>query len=73
MADSSIRITPETSAALHELAREMNLPVREVAARAVEAYRREQFVEHANASYAALQADSAAWQDELDDRAAWGI
>jgi hypothetical protein len=38
---------------------------------ALEAYRRQRFVEEANAAYAALRADPAAWAEELEERALW--
>ena len=45
--------------------------MREVPERAVECYRRQRFVEEANAAYAALRADSQAWLQERQEREAW--
>ncbi len=39
--------------------------------RAVENYRRAQFFEELDAAYARLQADPAAWEEELAERAEW--
>ncbi len=40
---------------------------------AVETYRRQCFLERANAAFAALRNDPNAWQEELEERAAWDI
>jgi hypothetical protein len=67
----TVRIKPETRIVLRELARQANAPMQEILARAVEAYRRQQFLEEANAAYAALRADSEAWRAEQEERATW--
>jgi predicted transcriptional regulator len=71
MATTSVRIDSTTRDTLRQLARESGVPMREVLERAVESYRRQRFVEEANAAYAALQADSQAWREELKEREAW--
>ena len=38
---------------------------------AIEQYRRDRFFRELDESYARLQADSQAWQEELDDRRLW--
>jgi DNA-binding FadR family transcriptional regulator len=68
-----IRVKDETRAILRDLAREMNEPIQEVLAKAVEAYRRRRILELSNAAYAALRADPQVWQDVLDERAAWDV
>ena len=68
-----IRVKDETRAILRALSREMNEPMQEVLARAVEAYRRQRILDLSNAAYAALRADPRAWQDLLDERAAWDV
>ncbi len=39
--------------------------------RAIERYRREQFLRAANAEYQALRGDSKAWADGIEERALW--
>jgi hypothetical protein len=68
-----IRVKDETRAILRNLSREMNEPMQEVLAKAVEAYRRRRILDLSNAAYAALRADPQAWQDLLDERAAWDV
>ena len=48
-------------------------PQSDTRARAVEAYRRQRILDLSNAAYAALRADPRAWQDLLDERAAWDV
>jgi hypothetical protein len=43
----------------------------EVLDRAIEVYRRQQFLSGLNADFAALRQDQAAWQEELAEREAW--
>ena len=45
--------------------------MQQVVATAVEEYRRKVFWEKTNAGYAALRSDPKAWQEELEERAAW--
>jgi hypothetical protein len=49
----------------------MGRTMQDVLAEAVEAYRRQRFLEGANAEYAALRADPTAWAEEQAERAAW--
>ena len=73
MATTTVRIRQETSDALRVLAAETGRSVQDVAADAVEAYSRELLLEQANAAYAALRADPAAWRDEIEERSAWEV
>ncbi len=45
--------------------------MQEVAARAVEVYRRQRLLDQINADFAALRADPGAWQEYCSDLAAW--
>ena len=71
MPTTTVRISERTHATLGELAEQNGQSMQEVLARAVEAYRRQQFLEGANAAYAALRSDPAAWAEEQAERAAW--
>jgi hypothetical protein len=45
--------------------------MKDVLARAVEAYRRKRLLDDANRAWAALRGDEAAWRDEVAERALW--
>jgi len=72
-ATTTIRVSERTRATLHDLARAEGAPMAEVAARAIEAYRRARFVDAINAGYAALQADPEAWADYQAELAVWDV
>ncbi len=66
-----VRVTDETHAALRDLSRELDEPMQEVLARAVEEYRRHRILELSNQAYAALRADPMALQEIQEELAAW--
>lgn len=70
-ATTTIRVNLQTHRRLQELAREANATLPEIVDRLVEADRRRRLFERANAAYTALQADPAAWEQELAERRAW--
>ncbi len=70
---ATIRVTDETHEALRKLAQEMDEPMEDVLAKAVEAYRRARVLELTNQAYASLKADPQAWQELLDERAEWDV
>jgi hypothetical protein len=69
VASTTVRVTEHTHAVLRELAAATGEPLQRVLERAVERYRREQFFTELHAAYARLQADPAAWEKELAERA----
>ena len=71
MSSATVKIDAETYAKLRETATETGEAMIEVLAKAVEAYRRQTFLEALNGDFAALRADSRAWKEELMERAAW--
>jgi hypothetical protein len=62
-----IRVSPDTHAVLRELARSEGSSMQEVLSKAVEVYRRQQLIEATHAAYAALRADTQAWQEYQDE------
>jgi hypothetical protein len=56
---------------LHELARDVGVPMAEVVERAIELYRRQRFIDQINAGYAALRNDPEAWAEVEAERAEW--
>ena len=71
MASTTIRVSQQTRALIHALAKADGLSMQETVARAVEAYRRHRLLRETNAAYAALHADPAARVDWARDRDAW--
>jgi hypothetical protein len=66
-----IRVSAKTRATLHDLARDMDAPMVEIVDQAIELYRRQRFIDQANAGYAALRDDPEAWAEIEAERAAW--
>ncbi len=71
MASSTVRMRETTRNMLRELASLTGEPMQTVLEHALDRYRRELFLERANAAFAALRDDPAAWKDELEEREAW--
>jgi hypothetical protein len=69
--DTTVRVDRSTSGVISRLSREIGLPRKEIIALAVERLRRHRVLASANAGFAAMKRDSAAWRDELEDRAGW--
>ena len=67
----TVRIDPASHAALAEIAKAKHIPLSEALARAVEAYRRDVFLEAMAAGYKAIRVDPEAWADELAEREPW--
>jgi predicted transcriptional regulator len=68
---TTIRVSIETRDALHELARAAGVPMQKVIEQAIETYRRQRLLAEANAAYATLREDAAAWDDLARERSAW--
>ena len=66
-----VRVSDQTHSTLRELAEETGEPMQDLITEAVEAMRRRRILEMTNAAYAALRADPARWQEELDERDEW--
>ena len=71
MASETIRLRPETHEKLKTLADESGKPMTAVLDEAVEALRRQRFLDECNEAYARLKADPAAWAEEQAERAEW--
>jgi predicted transcriptional regulator len=70
MASTTVRVSERTHEVLRELADATGEPLQRVLEEAVERYRRERFFADLDAAYERLQADGAAWEEELAERAA---
>lgn len=71
MPSTTVRISEEAHRALRELAARTGEPMQAILDRAIEQYRRQRFLEEANAAYAVLRNDLDAWHDERDEREVW--
>ena len=71
MPGSTVRIDAETQQALRELAAQDGESMGVVLRRAIEAYRRNRFLDELNRGYAALRSNPKAWKEELEERRAW--
>ena len=71
MRSARICIDQHTLAVLRELARSQRQPLHTVLNEAVESYRRQRFLDDANAAFAALRDDPKAWSDEQKERGIW--
>jgi predicted transcriptional regulator len=71
MASETVRIKGETHAKLRSLAEKCGQSMPELLEQAVEALRRQLFLDAADAAYATLKQDTKAWQAELEERSLW--
>ncbi len=67
----NVRVTRQTHQQLAALAKENGLSMQTILDRAVEAYRRQSFLEALNADFATLQAQSEEWAEEMEERKLW--
>lgn len=56
---------------LRELAHKQRQPVQTVLKQAIDSYRREKFLEEANAAFAALRNNPEVWNEEQQERQIW--
>ena len=71
MSAPTIRISETSHRILKELTEQTGQTMTEVLDKALDAYRRKQFVEKLNAGYAELRADPEAWAEHLAERKQW--
>jgi hypothetical protein len=71
MPSTSIRINEHALGVLRELAHRQCQPMQTVLNEAIDSYRRQKFLEEANAAFAALRRDPEAWGEEQREREMW--
>ena len=71
MSGAMVRVPPETREKLRQLAADSGESMQSVLAKALEAYRRQQFLDQANRAYARLRQDPSSWDEEQSERAVW--
>ena len=67
----TVRIGRKAHRRLKEIADRTDESLSQVLDKAVEAYRRQCFLEQANTAYAALRRKKTAWKEEQSERQAW--
>jgi len=70
---ATVRISQSTWRALKLIAAQAGEPMQAVLDKAIEAYRRQYFLQRANDAYADLRKNTEAWQEEIKEREAWDI
>lgn len=68
---TTIRINPSTLQVLKQVAIQAGEPMQTILDKAIEAYRRQLFLEQVNKSFAALQKKPELWMEELSERQEW--
>ncbi len=58
---------------LQEMAARSGESIPEILEKAIDQYRKQQFLAEANLAYAALRNNREAWASEIEERAAWDI
>jgi hypothetical protein len=71
MGYGTIRISDGAHGTLREMSRAEGKPMAALLDEAVEAFRRQRFLEQVNAAYAALRADARAWEAIEGERREW--
>ncbi|MBM4338891.1 MAG: toxin-antitoxin system protein [Deltaproteobacteria bacterium] len=71
MSAKTVRIRKETQDILRELANHEGKPMQTILDLAIEGYRRQRFLQGANAAYASLRSNPKAWKEELNERREW--
>jgi hypothetical protein len=67
----NVRISPGAHKLLRQLAEEEQQSMQVILDKALERYRRENFLHRANADFEALRRDAKAWKEELRERELW--
>jgi hypothetical protein len=65
------RISEEAREILRKLSDEENCTMQKIIEKALEEYRRKQFLEKSNRAYARLRQNQQEWQEEKREREAW--
>ncbi len=68
---ATVRITPESHRKLKTLAEDLGTSMPAVLEQAIEALRRQRFLEQASQAYGELRRDKKAWAAEQAERKAW--
>jgi len=70
---TTVRISRASWQVLRQIAAQADEPMLTVLDKAIEAYRRQCFLQKANEAYAVLRENPGAWQEEIAERKVWDI
>lgn len=73
MPNPRVRLTPKAHQILRTLAAESGESMQVVAAKAIRQYHHKHFLEGLDQDFQRLRENPQAWQEELEERAQWGI
>ena len=73
MQTATIRISESSRRILRDIAQRHHKPMQAVLEQAIEAYRRQTFLEGLSADFAALRENDPEWRAEKEERAAWDM
>jgi hypothetical protein len=71
MESTTIRINPKAHTILQRIAKQSGESMQASLSKAIELYRRQIFLQKANAAFNTLRKDHKAWQEELKEREDW--
>jgi predicted transcriptional regulator len=67
-----VRVSENTHAKLKEISQATGDTISNILEKAVENYRRKEFLKKTNKAYAKLKEDKEKWEEELSERKDWG-
>ena len=67
----NVRLSPRAHLLLRQLAKEADESMQSILDKAIESYRRKEFLRAANQDYAALRHNVKGWKEELRERELW--
>ncbi len=73
MMTTTIRVSTQTHMKLHELAQTAGVSMQQIVEKAIDLYRRQQFLETVNAAYATLRTDEETWNDYEAELSEWDV
>jgi hypothetical protein len=68
---TSVQISEKSLEVVRNISERNGLEISDVLDKAVEAYRREVFLDDTNRAFETMRDDSGSWQEELEERALW--
>jgi predicted transcriptional regulator len=73
MSTATIRISEPAHRILRQLAQQDHKPMQAILEQAIEAYRRQRFLEGLGADFAVLRENEAEWKAEQQERSDWDV
>ncbi|MBI3008650.1 MAG: toxin-antitoxin system protein [Candidatus Omnitrophica bacterium] len=73
MGSTTVRINPTSHIILRRIAKQSGESMQSALTKAVELYRRKNFLQMANEAFASMRKNPKAWQEELKEREDWDM